>query len=49
MTRVYLDNAATTKIRPEALDAMMSAYSEFGNPGRRQSCGSIEGRQPRLP
>ncbi len=32
MTRVYLDNAATTKIRPEALDAMMSAYSEFGNP-----------------
>lgn len=32
MTRVYLDNAATTKIRPEALDAMMSAYYEFGNP-----------------
>ena len=32
MTRVYLDNAATTRIRPEVLDAMMSAYSEFGNP-----------------
>lgn len=32
MPRVYLDNAATTKMRPEALDAMMTAYSEFGNP-----------------
>ena len=32
MTRVYLDNAATTRIRPEVLDAMMSASSEFGNP-----------------
>ncbi len=31
MPRVYLDNAATTKIFPEALDAMMNAYSEFGN------------------
>lgn len=32
MSRVYLDNAATTKIRPEALDAMTAAYSEYGNP-----------------
>ncbi|MEE3351860.1 MAG: aminotransferase class V-fold PLP-dependent enzyme, partial [Saccharofermentanaceae bacterium] len=32
MSRVYLDNAATTKIRPEALAAMTAAYSEYGNP-----------------
>ena len=32
MERVYLDNAATTKIRPEVLDVMVHAYSEFGNP-----------------
>ena len=32
MDRVYLDNAATTKIRPEVLDAMTNAYSEYGNP-----------------
>ena len=32
MSRVYLDNAATTKIRPEALDAMTAAYSDYGNP-----------------
>ncbi len=32
MERVYLDNAATTKIRPEVLDVMVRAYSEFGNP-----------------
>ena len=31
--RVYLDNAATTKIRPEALDVMRLAMSEeYGNP-----------------
>lgn len=30
---IYLDNAATTKIRPEALDAMTSyLHNEFGNP-----------------
>ena len=32
MERIYLDNAATTKIRPEVLDTMVKAYSEFGNP-----------------
>lgn len=32
MARVYLDNAATTKIRPEVLDAMTNAYSVYGNP-----------------
>ena len=32
MERVYLDNAATTKIRPEVMDVMVRAYSEFGNP-----------------
>lgn len=32
MDRVYLDNAATTRIRPEVLDVIIKAYSEFGNP-----------------
>ena len=33
MDRVYLDNAATTCIRPEVLDVMTTAYtSTFGNP-----------------
>jgi len=32
MSRVYLDNAATTKIRPESLAAMNAAYNEYANP-----------------
>lgn len=29
MQRVYLDNAATTKVRPEVIQAMLPAFSEF--------------------
>ena len=33
MQRVYLDNAATTKVRQEAVDAMLPVFTEFyGNP-----------------
>lgn len=33
MTRVYLDNAATTKVRPEVVEEMNKAFTEFwGNP-----------------
>src|SRR5690606_14098879 len=30
--RVYLDNAATTPLRPEARAAMLAALEDFGNP-----------------
>ena len=33
MMKVYLDNAATTRVRQEAIDAMLPCYTEFyGNP-----------------
>ena len=33
MQRVYLDNAATTRVLPEVIDAMLPCYSEvYGNP-----------------
>ena len=33
MRQIYLDNASTTPVRPEVLEAMMPLFSEeFGNP-----------------
>ena len=32
---VYFDYAATTPVRPEAMDAMVRALGSFGNPSSR--------------
>lgn len=33
MDRIYMDNAATTRVKPEVRDAMLPFYDEvFGNP-----------------
>lgn len=40
MQRIYLDNAATTALEPEVLDAMMPFFTEkFGNPSSIYSYG----------
>lgn len=40
MKRIYLDNAATTPVRPEVLNAMMQFYKDrFGNPSALYSYG----------
>lgn len=40
MTIIYLDNAATTKIKPEVLDAMMPwLQEEYGNPSGKYGLG----------
>src|SRR6201996_6335884 len=40
MSRIYLDNAATTALEPEVLDAMMPFLTEkFGNPSSIYSYG----------
>ena len=40
MRKVYLDNAATTQIRPEVVEAMVQVLSEdFGNPSSSHSFG----------
>ena len=40
MTRIYLDNAATTAVRPEALDAMLPFLSQsYANPSSPHSSG----------
>jgi cysteine desulfurase len=43
MTRIYLDHAATTPIRPEAADAMREGFAEWANP----SSPHAEGRAAR--
>ena len=33
MERIYMDNAATTRVKPEVLEARLPDYGEvFGNP-----------------
>src|SRR5215218_9577899 len=40
MNRIYFDNAATTPLDPEVLDAMMPFFTEkFGNPSSIYSYG----------
>src|SRR3954465_14016266 len=40
MSRIYFDNAATTALDPEVLDAMMPFFTEkFGNPSSIYSYG----------
>lgn len=35
----YFDYAATTPVRPEAVDAMVAALAQFGNPSSRYEYG----------
>ena len=40
MKNIYLDNAATTALRPEVIDAMvLSLHNDFGNPSSTHSLG----------
>src|SRR4029453_2460673 len=40
MSAIYLDHAATTRLRPEVLEAMMPFYAEtFGNPSSAHAYG----------
>ena len=40
MNRIYLDNAATTSLKPQTLDKMLSCYTScFGNAGSVHATG----------
>ena len=40
MKKIYLDNAATTPLYPEVIDAMVSVLqNDFGNPSSTHSYG----------
>ncbi len=49
---IYFDYAATTPVRPEAVEAMVDALGQFGNPSSRygyarQAAQQVkEGREP---
>ena len=45
MTRIYLDNAATTAVRPEAVDAMLPFLTQrYANPSSPHSSGQVARR-----
>ena len=40
MERIYMDNAATTRVKPEVLEAMLPFYGDvYGNPSTIYSFG----------